>query len=169
MTGSVITSDGDRCYNRLHWATPDGEVVHYDKRHLFRMSGEHERYTAGTHGPHRRVARLSRRAHSSVTTCASRSSAGARRTLDYDVLVYVANWPEVRADAWSTLLKARAMENQAYVGRREPHRRRMATARRTPGQSAAVDFLGRPLVEAGQRAGGADRASSISRPAARIP
>jgi omega-amidase len=150
ITGSLITSDGGLRYNRLHWATPDGGVVHYDKRHLFRLSGEHERYTAG------RTARIVewRGFRILPLVCYDlRFPVFSRRTpaLEYDALVYVANWPKVRVDAWSTLLKARAMENQAYVvgvnrigddGNGTPH----------TGQSAAVDFLGRPLVEAGSEA-----------------
>ena len=147
ITGSLITSDDGERYNRLHWATPDGRIVHYDKRHLFRLSGEHERYTAG------RTTRLVewRGFRVCPLVCYDlRFPVFSRRTpsLDYDVLVYVANWPKPRVDAWSTLLKARAMENQAYVvgvnrigedGNGAAH----------TGQSAAVDFLGRPLVEAG--------------------
>jgi omega-amidase len=151
VTGSLITSDSGQRYNRLHWATPDGKIVHYDKRHLFRLSGEHERYTPG------RAARIVewRGFRVCPLVCYDlRFPVFSRRTasLDYDVLVYVANWPKPRVDAWSTLLKARAMENQAYVvgvnrigddGNGMPH----------TGQSAAVDFLGRPLVEAGSEPG----------------
>jgi predicted amidohydrolase len=151
ITGSLITSDAGKRFNRLHWATPDGKIVHYDKRHLFRLGGEHEHYTPG------RTARIVewRGFRVCPLVCYDlRFPVFSRRTssLDYDVLVYVANWPKPRVDAWSTLLKARAMENQAYVvgvnrigddGNGMPH----------TGQSAAVDFLGRPLVEAGSEPG----------------
>jgi len=147
VTGSLITNDAGQRYNRLHWATPDGQIVCYDKRHLFRLSGEHERYTPG------RTARLVewRGFRVCPLVCYDlRFPVFSRRTpeLDYDLLVYVANWPKPRVDAWSTLLKARAMENQAYV----VGVNRIGTdahGNAHTGQSAAVDFLGRPLVDAG--------------------
>jgi omega-amidase len=151
VTGSLITRDGDRHFNRLHWAAPDGSLQHYDKRHLFRLSNEHEHYAPG------RGARLIewRGFRVCPLVCYDlRFPVFSRRTraLDYDLLVYVANWPAVRVDAWTTLLKARAMENQAYVvgvNRIGPD------AQETPhtGQSAAYDFLGRPLAELGGEPG----------------
>ncbi|HKZ72805.1 MAG TPA: amidohydrolase [Steroidobacteraceae bacterium] len=151
VTGSVITRDGGQHFNRLHWAQPDGLLEHYDKRHLFRMAREHEHYTAG------REARVLgwRGFRVCPLVCYDlRFPVFSRRAgaLDYDLLLYVANWPAVRVDAWSTLLKARAMENQAYVagvnrigpdGQGTPH----------TGQSAALNFLGRPLAELGSSPG----------------
>ena len=100
VTGSVITAAGGRYYNRLLWAQPDGELRRYDKRHLFRMGREHEHFTAGQAALSVRVARLAASARWCATTCASRSSAAGVRELDYDLLVYVANWPAARATAW---------------------------------------------------------------------
>lgn len=151
ITGSVITADADRRYNRLHWVTPDGAVRTYDKRHLFRMAREHEHYEAG-----REPLLVAWRGFSvcPLVCYDLRFPVFSRRRtgLDYDLLVYVANWPTPRADAWSTLLAARAMENQAFVvgvnrigedGKGNPH----------DGRSVALDFLGRPLVSMGHEAG----------------
>ena len=99
ITGSVITRDGARYYNRLLWASPSGELRHYDKRHLFRMGREHEHFAAG-------------RAAWSVAWRGFRICplvcydlrfpvfSRRRPELDYDLLLYVANWPAPRADAW---------------------------------------------------------------------
>jgi omega-amidase len=147
VTGSVITRDGDRYYNRLLWASPGGEVRHYDKRHLFRMGHEHEHFTAG------RTAWCV--AWRGFNVCPLvcydlRFPVFSRRRpqLDYDLLLYVANWPAPRADAWRQLLRARAIENQAYVvglNRVGPD----GNGASYRGDSAAVDFLGRTLVEGG--------------------
>ena len=147
ITGSVITRDGDRYYNRLLWAAPSGELRQYDKRHLFRMGREHEHFTAG-----RTVWSVPWRGFSvcPLVCYDLRFPVFSRRrpALDYDLLLYVANWPAARADAWRQLLRARAIENQAYVigvnrvgadGHGVPYE----------GGSAAVDFLGRTLVDAG--------------------
>lgn len=114
VTGSVVCVDEDRHYNRLLFATPDGALNRYDKRHLFRMGSEHRHYTPGRDGlvvPWRgaRVAPL---------VCYDlRFPVFSRRRegYDYDVLVYVANWPRPRREAWRALLVARAIENQCYV------------------------------------------------------
>ena len=147
ITGSVITLDDGRYYNRLLWASPTGEVRHYDKRHLFRMGREHQHFTAG-------------RAAWSVAwrgfkvcplVCYDlRFPVYSRRRseLDYDLLLYVANWPAPRADAWRQLLRARAIENQAYVvgvNRVGDDGHGVAYS----GDSAAIDFLGRTLAECG--------------------
>jgi predicted amidohydrolase len=150
ITGSLITREGGRCYNRLLWVTPSGEVRHYDKRHLFRLGREHEHFTAG-----RGAWSLEWRGlRICPLVCYDlRFPVFSRRRpeLDYDLLVYVANWPAVRTEAWRLLLRARAVENQSYVigvnrvgadGNGVPH----------AGDSAAIDFLGRPLAEAGDAA-----------------
>jgi omega-amidase len=114
ITGSHVCREGDRYFNRLLFATPDGNVQRYDKRHLFRMAGEHERYAAGT--SHLVVAWRGLRI--ALQVCYDlRFPVWSRRRLgyDYDALVYVANWPAVRREAWRALLVARAIENQCYV------------------------------------------------------
>ncbi len=150
ITGSLITRDGGRCYNRLLWVPPAEAMRHYDKRHLFRLGKEHEHFTAG-----REAWSIAWRG---VRVCPLvcydlRFPVFSRRRpeLDYDLLVYVANWPAVRTEAWRLLLRARAIENQAYVigvNRVGADGNGMAHA----GDSAAIDFLGRPLAEAGNAA-----------------
>jgi omega-amidase len=144
VTGSVITCDGGHYYNRLLWAAPGAPLRHYDKRHLFRMGREHQYFTPG-------------RAAWSVTWRGFRVCplvcydlrfpvfSRRRADLDYDLLIYVANWPAPRADAWSQLLRARAIENQAYViGVNRVGDDGHGVAYN--GDSAAIDFLGRTLV-----------------------
>lgn len=150
VTGSLITVDKGRYYNRMLWVTPDAEPQHYDKRHLFRMAHEHDHYTPG--GEALRVEW--RGFQICPLVCYDlRFPVFARRRaeLEYDVLVYSANWPAVRQHAWVTLLKARAIENQAFVvgvNRTGTDGRDIAYA----GGSAVHDFLGQPLVELGAEA-----------------
>ncbi|MET0290893.1 MAG: amidohydrolase [Steroidobacteraceae bacterium] len=114
ITGSHVCRVDDRYYNRLLWVTPDGAIAHYDKRHLFRMAGEHERYAAGDG---LRVVEW-RGLRFALQVCYDlRFPVWSRRRpgYDYDALVYVANWPSPRRSAWRALLIARAIENQACV------------------------------------------------------
>lgn len=120
VTGSVQIRDGEAVFNRLLFATPDGALAYYDKRHLFRMAKEHERYAAGRERVV--VEYLGWRICPLVCydlrfPVFSRNRADATRgdALDYDVLIYVANWPAPRHEAWRTMLRARAMENLCYV------------------------------------------------------
>jgi predicted amidohydrolase len=156
VCGSVqLRVDGDpdhgKVHNRLLFATPDGGLRHYDKRHLFRYAGEHERYAAG--GP--RLALDWRGWRICPLVCYdlrfpvfSRNRYDVERpgALDYDLLLYVANWPSPRAYAWNTLLRARAIENLCYVAGLN----RVGTdgnGHRYDGDSAVIDFLGEPLSE----------------------
>lgn len=112
ITGSIITKIGDQYFNRLLWVMPNGEIEHYDKRHLFSYAGEHERYTAGQE--------IKVVEYQGWRICLNicydlRFPVWSRNKNNYDILLYVANWPEVRIEAWSTLLRARAIENQAYT------------------------------------------------------
>jgi predicted amidohydrolase len=150
VTGSVITVDGEHCFNRLLWAAPAGELRAYDKRHLFRMGREHQHFTAGRAAwsiPWRGFNICPLVCYDLRFPVFSR-----RRTqLDYDLLLYVANWPAARASAWRQLLPARAIENQAYVvgvNRVGVDGQGIAYG----GDSAAIDFLGDPLVELGAAA-----------------
>jgi omega-amidase len=150
ITGSVITREGACHYNRLLWATPGEELRQYDKRHLFRMGREHEHFTAGHAAwsvPWRGLTICPLVCYDLRFPVFSRR----RAQLDYDVLIYVANWPAARADAWRQLLRARAIENQAYVlgvNRVGADGQGVAHA----GDSAAIDFLGRTLADAGDAA-----------------
>lgn len=117
VCGSVVIEEGVGYFNRFVAALPDGELVCYDKRHLFRMADEHAHYAPGTE----RVVFTFRDWRICPQVCYDlRFPAFARNRLDdaeaaYDVLLYVANWPARRAAQWRALLAARAIENQAYV------------------------------------------------------
>ncbi|WP_242921113.1 amidohydrolase [Pontibacter liquoris] len=113
ITGSVIVKEGDNYYNRLFWVRPDGTYAAYDKRHLFRMANEHHTYTPGQE---RLVVELQGWQICPLVCYDLRFPVWSRNTGNaYDLLLYVANWPKARNLAWSTLLKARAIENVAYV------------------------------------------------------
>lgn len=122
VTGSIQIRDGDAVFNRLVWATPDGAVRHYDKRHLFRMAREQEWYAAGAE----RLIVEFRGWRICPLVCYdlrfpvfARNRIAAQREgelqLAYDLLLFVANWPAPRHAAWRTLLRARAIENLACV------------------------------------------------------
>lgn len=113
LTGSLIIQDGKNHYNRLLWVQPDGVVGHYDKRHLFAYADEHNHFTAGG----KRLITSVKGFRICPMVCYDlRFPVWARNLGDaYDVLLYVANWPERRNLAWKTLLQARAIENQCYV------------------------------------------------------
>jgi len=112
LYGSAIISEGAHCHNRGLFVTPDGAVTCYDKRHLFRFAGETEHYTPGTE----RVVVAWRGWRILLQICFDlRFPVFARNRGDYDAILYVANWPEVRRYPWSQLLIARAIENQCYV------------------------------------------------------
>lgn len=114
VTGSVMMTEAGRHYNRLLWVRPDGSHSAYDKRHLFRMAGEHEVYTAGTG----RLVEEWRGWRIQPLVCYDlRFPVWSRNPADapYDLLLYVANWPHARLNAWKVLLQARAIENVAYA------------------------------------------------------
>lgn len=111
ITGSVIISENEHYYNRLFFVFPDGSYKKYDKKHTFTLAKENETYTAGTE--HLFVDYKGWKICPLV--CYDlRFPVWARNTVDYDVLIYVANWPKVRTLAWDTLLRARAIENMTY-------------------------------------------------------
>jgi predicted amidohydrolase len=111
VAGSVAVQVDGAVYNRLLFATPEA-VSHYDKRHLFRMAGEHKRYAAGSE----RVIVEWRGWRILLQVCYDlRFPVFSRNRNDYDLLFYVANWPSPRAHHWRTLLQARAIENLACV------------------------------------------------------
>ena len=112
ITGSVIFAAEGRHTNRLIWMRPDGTFSHYDKRHLFRMAGEHDFFAAGSR---RLVTDLKGWRFCPLICYDLRFPVWSRNRGDYDVLVFIANWPEPRSRAWNSLLPARAIENQAYV------------------------------------------------------
>lgn len=149
VTGSVAVVAGGEYYNRLLWATPDGELTHYDKRHLFRMAGEHERYGMG----HERVIVELKGFRLLLSVCYDlrfpvwlRQQPKAGEHFEYDALLCVANWPAPRRQPWRTLLQARAIENLCYVigvNRVGEDAKKLAYA----GDSMLVDFKGDPMID----------------------
>jgi omega-amidase len=112
IAGSLIIRDRGGIYNRLFWVTPGGIEGTYDKRHLFRMGREDEQFTPGSARP---VFRLGAFRFLPQICYDLRFPVFSRNRNDYDVLFYVANWPAPRQQAWNSLTRARAIENQAYV------------------------------------------------------
>lgn len=112
VAGSIIIKEKSHYYNRLVWMQPTGEYSYYDKRHLFRLGNEHDTYSPGKQKLIQKTGEWRLRP---LICYDLRFPVWSRNRNDYDVLVYVANWPESRREVWKTLLKARAIENQAYV------------------------------------------------------
>ena len=112
IAGSLILGEGGSFYNRLVWMHRDGSYQFYDKRHLFRMGGENEHYSGGN----RRVIVQDFGFRFLPLVCYDlRFPVWSRNREDYDVLVYLSNWPAPRHEVWTSLLKARAIENQCFV------------------------------------------------------
>jgi omega-amidase len=153
ITGSMQMRDADQVYNRLIWARPDGTLAHYDKRHLFRMGDEHLRYGAGVE---KIIVELNGWRICPLVCYDLRFPVFIRNHFagraapgrDYDLLLFVANWPSPRAHAWRTLLRARAIENLSYcigVNRVGTDGNNLHYS----GDSVVLDFLGMPIVECG--------------------
>ncbi len=117
VTGSIIIEEDGQYFNRLVWMLPNGQSGYYDKRHLFAYGEEDKHYTGGN----KRLIASVKGWKIKLLICYdlrfpvwSRQQSGENET-EYDLLIYVANWPERRSHAWKTLLCARAIENQCYV------------------------------------------------------
>jgi predicted amidohydrolase len=147
VCGSIVIEDGGRYYNRFVLMQADGTYAVYDKRHLFRLAGEHRHYAAGNSIETLTVNGCNIRP---MVCYDLRFPAWSRRSSkhEFELLIYVANWPSPRHHAWQTLLRARAIENQCFV----------AGVNRTgtdgngiqySGGSAIVDFLGQDVVNLG--------------------
>jgi predicted amidohydrolase len=112
IMGSLAISDGDAFFNRFVFIQPYKTIEYYDKRHLFTLAGEDKVYSPGE----KTVVWNYRNWRIKVQICYDlRFPVWSRNTEDYDLLVYVANWPKKRIEAWNTLLKARAIENMSYA------------------------------------------------------
>ncbi len=112
IAGSLMIEENGNYYNRFYFIKPDFSYEIYNKRHLFRMAGEHHHYKAGE----RRVIIEYKNIKINLAICYDlRFPVWLRSANDYDILLVVANWPEARIDAWEKLLMARAIENQTYV------------------------------------------------------
>jgi len=111
ITGSLIIKEEGQYFNRLFFVTPEGAIKTYDKKHTFTLAGEHKVFKAGT-----AIKQITYKGWKirPLICYDLRFPVWARNTDDYDVLLYVANWPDKRVAAWDALLKARAIENMAY-------------------------------------------------------
>lgn len=112
VCGSASVLENKRFVNRFYFVKPDGSYNYYDKRHLFSYSGEDKTYS---HGKERVIVEYKGWRILLQVCYDLRFPVFSRNNDDYDAIIYVANWPETRIDAWNTLLKARAIENQSYV------------------------------------------------------
>ena len=143
VTGSLIITENEQYYNRMLFVFPSGEVQYYNKRHLFTLAGEDKTYTAGTE----KVVVDYLGWKICLQVCYDlRFPVFARNVENYDLLLYVANWPKVRTNAWDILLKARAVENLSYVVGvnrigLDAHNHEHI------GHSQVVDFLGNYILE----------------------
>jgi len=112
VTGSFIAKEKGKCYNRLVWMRPDGTYEVYDKHHLFTLAGEEKVYTAGQ----KKLITEWKGWKICPMVCYDLRFPGWSRNMeDYDLLLYIANWPEKRSHHWKSLLIARAIENQCYL------------------------------------------------------
>jgi omega-amidase len=143
ITGSLIIKENNQYYNRMLFVFPSGEIQYYDKRHLFSLAGEDQTYTSGTE----KVIVDYLGWKICLQICYDlRFPVFARNIENYDLLIYVANWPKVRTNAWDILLKARAVENLSYVV--GVNRLGIdANNYEHIGHSQVVDFLGNYILE----------------------
>jgi predicted amidohydrolase len=149
ITGSLVIKENNLFHNRLVFVFPSGEIQFYDKRHLFSLAGEDKTYTKGTE---KRIVEYLGWKICPFICYDLRFPVFARNTENYDVLIYVANWPKPRVNAWDALLKARAIENMSYVigvnriG--EDH-----NGHHYLGHSQVLDCLGNYLLEPNEQEG----------------
>lgn len=143
VVGSIAITENGKFYNRLYFVFPSGETKTYDKRHLFSLAGEDEIYTAGKE---KLILEYNGWKLCPLICYDLRFPVFARNTEDYDLLLYVANWPDKRSQAWNSLLKARAIENMSYVvGVNRVGEDHDGFAH--SGYSQVVDFLGEFTLE----------------------
>jgi omega-amidase len=149
ITGSLVITENENYYNRLLFVFPDGKIEFYDKRHLFTLAGEDKVYTPGKE---KLIVTYKGFKICPLICYDLRFPVFARNIENYDLLIYVANWPKPRVNAWDILLKARAVENMSYVigvnriGNDNNHLEYV-------GHSQAIDFLGNYLVEPQEKEG----------------
>lgn len=143
ITGSLVIEENGNYYNRLVFVFPSGEIYHYDKRHLFTLAGEDKVYTSGKD---KLIVDYKGFKICPLICYDLRFPVFSRNVEDYDVLIYVANWPKPRVNAWDILLKARAVENMSYVigvNRIGVDENNLEYV----GHSQAIDFLGNFIQE----------------------
>lgn len=143
ITGSLVIEENEKYYNRLVFVFPSGEIQYYDKRHLFTLAGEDKVYTSGKD---KLIIDYKGFKICPLICYDLRFPVFSRNIEEYDVLVYVANWPKPRINAWDILLKARAVENMSYaigVNRVGVDDNNLEYV----GHSQAVDFFGNYIQE----------------------
>lgn len=143
ITGSLIIKEEERFYNRLVFVFPSGEIQYYDKRHLFTLAGEDTVFTAGTQ---KVVVEYKGWKICPLICYDLRFPVFSRNVEQYDILLYVANWPKTRISAWDTLLKARGIENMSYaigVNRLGIDGNNLEYV----GHTQLVDYLGNSVIE----------------------
>ena len=143
ITGSLIIKENDNYYNRLVFVFPSGEIQYYNKRHLFTLAGEEKVYTSGIK---KLIIDYLGWKICPLICYDLRFPVFSRNTEEYDVLLYVANWPKPRINAWDSLLKARAIENISYtigVNRVGIDNNKLEYN----GHSQIIDFSGNYLLE----------------------
>jgi len=143
ITGSLIILENEKYYNRMLFVFPSGKIEYYDKRHLFSLAGEDQFYTSGKE----KVIVEYLDWKICLQVCYDlRFPVFARNVENYDLLLYVANWPKVRTNAWDTLLKARAIENLSYVAGVNRVGLDVNNYEHV-GHSQVIDFLGNFILE----------------------
>ena len=141
ITGSLVISDGANYYNRLIFVHPSGKIETYNKRHSFTLAGEHKVYTSGKE---KLIVTYKGWRICPLICYDLRFPVWARNIENYDLLIFMANWPITRIKAWETLLKARAIENMSYVvGVNRTGKD--ANNYEYSGNSLAIDYLGEEL------------------------
>ncbi|MBA9073141.1 putative amidohydrolase [Flavobacterium gossypii] len=149
ITGSLIIIENEKYYNRLIFVFPSGKIEYYDKRHLFSLAGEEKIYTSGKE---KQIVEYKGWKICPMICYDLRFPVFSRNTEDYDLLLYVANWPKPRTNAWDILLKARSVENMCYtlgvnrIGFDE-------SGHEYIGHSQAIDFLGNTIINAEESEG----------------
>lgn len=143
ITGSLVIEEKGNYYNRLVFVFPNGDIKLYDKRHLFTLAGEHKSYTAGID---KLIVEYKGFRICPLVCYDLRFPVFSRNEENYDVLLYVANWPKPRVNAWDILLKARSVENMCYtigvnrIGKDHNHHEYV-------GHTQVIDFLGEYVLE----------------------
>jgi predicted amidohydrolase len=148
ICGSLIILENGKRHNRFVWVSPNGQIAYYDKRHLFSLLKEESFFTAGTH---RKIISYKGWKIFPQICYDLRFPVFSRNDEGYDLLLYVANWPSRRIEAWDKLLQARAIENQSYVA---GVNRVGLDANKVsfPGHSAVYDALGQTVSYSADKA-----------------
>lgn len=149
IVGSLALEENGKFYNRLYWVEPNGNILFYNKRHLFRLAKEQDYYTVGEEQLIINYKGWKIRpfiCYDLRFPVWSKNTCNEKGEYSHDVMIYIANWPEIRSFAWNTLLAARAIENQSYligVNRIGVDGKNISYS----GDSKALNYLGKSMVE----------------------